>query len=136
MFEKLKSFFGVVDTKEVKNVTEKDVKKDDVANERKQALLKAVQLWYEGRYERATELYKRYGITDSEFVQAKLAYSRAQPSSVSTQEKEQAVIKAVYLWRQGKYQRAVELYKRYGISDRDFSRYMVAGMRQEDAKTE
>lgn len=35
MFEKLKSFFGVVDTKEVKNVTEKDVKKDDVANERK-----------------------------------------------------------------------------------------------------
>ncbi len=136
MFEKLKSFFGVVDTKEVKIATKKDIKKEAVAQEKKQALLKAVQLWCEGKYERATELYKRYGITDSEFAQAELAYSRAQPSSITTEDKELAVRKAVYLWQQGKYQRAVELYKRYGISDKDFSRYMVAGMRQEDKKTE
>lgn len=134
MFEKLKSFFGTADTGTMKNEIKKETKNEVSAQEKKQALLKAVQFWQEGRYERATELCRRYNISDGDFAKAQIAYSRIQPSSVTDEEKEKAVVQAVYLWQQGKYQRAVELYKRYGISDRDFTRYMVAGLNQEKGK--
>ena len=134
MFEKLKSFFGTADTGTVKNEIKKEADKEITAQKKKQALLKSVQFWQEGRYERATELCRRYNISDGDFAKAQIAYSRIQPSSVTDEEKEKAVVQAVYLWQQGKYQRAVELYKRYGISDRDFSRYMVAGFKNENKK--
>lgn len=50
-----------------------------------------------------------------------------------TREEQIAALKeAVRLWRIGKHQRAVELYKRYGITDRQFSQALVGSMHSED----
>ena len=49
-----------------------------------------------------------------------------------TKEQQMSVLReAVRLWRIGKHKRAVELYKRYGITDRQFSQALVSSMHSE-----
>lgn len=47
-------------------------------------------------------------------------------------QKTAALRKAIEWWSVGKYQRAVELYKRYGITDREFARALVGSLRESE----
>lgn len=51
---------------------------------------------------------------------------------ITEEEKLSALRESVRLWQMGKYQRATELYRRYGITDREFSRALVTYMHMED----
>ena len=51
---------------------------------------------------------------------------------ITKEQQMSALREAVRLWRMGKYKRAVDLYQRYGITDRQFSQALVGLMHSED----
>ena len=53
---------------------------------------------------------------------------------ITEEEKFSALREAVRLWQIGKYKRATELYRRYGITDREFSRALVGDISRRAGK--
>ena len=51
---------------------------------------------------------------------------------ITKEQQMSALREAVRLWRTGKYKRAVDLYQRYGITDRQFSQALVGSMHSGD----
>lgn len=53
-------------------------------------------------------------------------------SEGTTDKKPAAIKKALEWWRAGQYQKAVELYKKYGVSDAEFSRALIGTLRESE----
>lgn len=62
----------------------------------------------------------------------KFSKNTVRESSPNNSNKIIALRKAVEWWSVGKYQKAVELYKKYGISDREFARALLGSLRESE----
>jgi len=106
----------------------KTKKSEPTPEERASALRVAAKYWYNKDFQRAAKLCEQYNISTNELASAALAYQRAAPSSVDTDEKASALRVALKYWNNGERAKAMKICKKYGISDRDFSYAMVSQM--------
>lgn len=98
--------------------------------EKEAALRYAVDLWLKSEYQKATEICKKYGISTKDSSQAFASASLRQTPQITTDEQKQAVRLALKYWNEGQYSKAMDICKKYKISDQTFSHALVAFMRQ------